>query len=117
MLDELVELGSGASFEDLPAAAVEATQTFLLDCLAVGVAGRGGPWRDAVLGDALEALRIMAVLAHPAVPRSCAEVWRRIGLDGDPAEARLPEAARWGQYPAGRGVDVGEPLFPRLAVA
>ena len=50
MLDELVELGSGASFEDLPAAAVEATQTFLLDCLAVGVAGRGGPWRDAVLG-------------------------------------------------------------------
>ena len=75
-----------------------------------------GPELDTVLGDALEALRIVAVLAHPAMPRSCAEVWRRIGLDSDPAEARLPGAARWGQYPAGLPVTVGEALFPRLAV-
>ena len=49
MLDELVELGCATSFADLPAPAVQATQTFLLDSLAVGVAGRAGPWRDAVL--------------------------------------------------------------------
>ncbi len=75
-----------------------------------------GPELDAVLGDALEALRILAVLAHPAMPRSCAEVWRRIGLDGDPADARLPEAVHWGQYPGGLTVEVGDPLFPRLSV-
>ena len=75
-----------------------------------------GPELDVVLGDALEALRIIAVLAYPAMPRSCAEVWRRIGLDGDLSTARLPEAAHWGQYPAGLAVDLGGPLFPRLSV-
>ena len=75
-----------------------------------------GPELDVVLGDALEALRIAAVLAHPAMPRSCAEVWRRIGLDGDPSESRLPGAVRWGQYPAGLTVTVADPLFPRLSV-
>ena len=73
-----------------------------------------GPAVDAVLGDALEALRVLAVLASPAVPRAAAEIWRRIGLDGDPAAQRLPGAARWGAYPGGRPVLTGAPLFPRL---
>ena len=72
-----------------------------------------GPEVDAVLGDALEALRIVAVLAQPAVPGACAEVWRRIGLPGSPADQRLPEAAAWGGYPGGLQVLTGEPLFPR----
>ena len=75
-----------------------------------------GPERDVVLGDALEALRIVAVLAQPAIPRSSAEIWRRIGLEGDPSQARLPAAAAWGQYPGGLNVTVSAPLFPRLAV-
>jgi methionyl-tRNA synthetase len=74
-----------------------------------------GPEVDAVLGDALEALRILAVLAHPAVPRASEEIWRRIGLDGAAADQRLPGAARWGGYPGGRPVRTGEPLFPRIA--
>jgi methionyl-tRNA synthetase len=74
-----------------------------------------GPAVDAVLGDALESLRILAVLACPAVPRACAEIWRRIGLDGSPLDQRLPEAAQWGAYPGGRAVLTGAPLFPRLA--
>ena len=72
-----------------------------------------GPAVDAVLGDALEALRVVAVLAQPAVPGACAEVWRRIGLPGSPADQRLPEAAAWGGYPGGLPVLTGEPLFPR----
>ncbi|MGH7698107.1 MAG: class I tRNA ligase family protein, partial [Candidatus Dormibacteria bacterium] len=63
-----------------------------------------GPEVDAVLGDALEALRIVAVLASPAMPRACAEVWRRLGLPGSPGEARLPSAAEWGGYPGGLSV-------------
>ncbi|HEX6421506.1 MAG TPA: methionine--tRNA ligase, partial [Acidimicrobiales bacterium] len=74
-----------------------------------------GPAVDAVLGDALEALRIVSVLASPALPAACAEVWRRIGLDGSPLDQRLPGAATWGRYPGGGTVTKGAPLFPRLA--
>ena len=72
-----------------------------------------GPAVDAVMGDALEALRIVAVLASPALPSACAELWRRLGLDGSPAGQRLPEAARWGGYPGGLPVEKADPLFPR----
>jgi methionyl-tRNA synthetase len=76
-----------------------------------------GPALDAVLGDALEALRILAVLAQPALPRASKEIWRRIGLTGTVAEQRLPGAAVWGGYPGGVPVLVGDPLFPRLSLA
>ena len=72
-----------------------------------------GPEVDAVLGDALEALRIVAVLASPAIPAASAEIWRRLGLPGSPADQRLPEAAAWGGYPGGLPVEKGPPLFPR----
>jgi methionyl-tRNA synthetase len=74
-----------------------------------------GPEVEAVLGDALEALRIVAVLASPALPTACAEAWRRIGLDGSPLDQRVPAAAQWGGYPGGLAVTKGAPLFPRLA--
>jgi methionyl-tRNA synthetase len=73
-----------------------------------------GPAVDAVLGDALEILRIVALLASPAIPGAAIEIWRRIGLPGSPLEARLPDAARWGGYPGGLTVHRGPPLFPRL---
>ena len=73
-----------------------------------------GPAVDAVLGDALEALRIVAILASPAVPHAAAEVWRRLGLPGTPEDQRLPDAARWGQYPGGAAIETGAPLFPRI---
>ena len=72
-----------------------------------------GPEVDAVLGDALEVLRIVAVLCWPAMPSTAAEIWRRIGAPGDPASARLPSAAAWGGYPGGVAVIKGDPLFPR----
>ena len=72
-----------------------------------------GPALDAVLGDALEVLRIVAVLASPAMPAASAEIWRRIGLAGAPGDAGLPGAAAWGGYPGGLAVEKGTPLFPR----
>jgi len=73
-----------------------------------------GPEVDGVLGDAIEALRIVAVLAHPAIPAATAESWRRIGLSGDIADCRVPTDVRWGLYPGGLSVEKGAPLFPRL---
>jgi methionyl-tRNA synthetase len=72
-----------------------------------------GPAVDGVLGDALEALRIVTVLVWPAIPTASAEIWRRLGLPGSPADQRLPEAASWGGYPGGLPVEKGAPLFPR----
>ena len=74
-----------------------------------------GPEVDGVLGDALEALRIVTVLASPALPTVCAEIWRRLGLGDTPADQRLPAAADWGGYPGGLPVEKGAPLFPRLS--
>jgi len=78
------------------------------------------PWKaepgaavDAVLGSALEVLRIVSILVVPAMPATAQEIWRRIGLEGSPADRRLPGAAGWGGYEAGRPVEKGAPLFPR----
>jgi len=47
------------------------------------------------------------------MPTACAALWQRIGLDGSPADQRLPAAAAWGGYPGGLPVTKGDPLFPR----
>jgi methionyl-tRNA synthetase len=72
-----------------------------------------GPAVDAVLGDAIEALRIVAVLASPAIPEATQAIWERLGLSGDVADQRLPDAVAWGGYPGGLPVVKGAPLFPR----
>ena len=74
-----------------------------------------GPALDVVMGDALEVLRIVSILASPALTRASAAVWTRIGLPGRPEDQRLPEAAAWGGYPGGLPVEKGDPLFPRLS--
>jgi methionyl-tRNA synthetase len=78
------------------------------------------PWKaepgaevDAVMGDALEALRIVTILVSPAIPATAQAIWQRIGLLGPVDEQRLPAAAEWGQYRAGASVERGAPLFPR----
>jgi methionyl-tRNA synthetase len=68
----------------------------------------------AVLGDCLEALRIVALLASPVIPNAAAELWRRLGLSGRPEDERLPGAAEWGRLPAGAPLEKGQPLFPRI---
>jgi methionyl-tRNA synthetase len=72
-----------------------------------------GPAVSAVLGSALEALRIIGLLVAPAMPATAAELWRRIGMHAPPLEGRLPRDAAWGGYPGGTPVRRGDPLFPR----
>jgi methionyl-tRNA synthetase len=82
------------------------------------------PWKkepgaevNGVLGDALEVLRIVGLLASPAMPSTCTELWRRIGLRASPLDARFPRDAAWGGYPGGLVVERGSPLFPRKQAA
>jgi len=72
-----------------------------------------GPEVDAVLGSALEALRIVTLLVSPAMPETAREIWGRGGLAGSPDECRLPGDAAWGGYPGGLSVTRGAPMFPR----
>lgn len=102
-----------------PSVALDATWRIIREANALLEAAE--PWKaepgpevDAVLGDALEALRIVSILASPAVPEATAEIWRRLGLPGSPADQRLPGAVAWGGYPGGAAIETGAPLFPRI---
>ncbi|MFM8856560.1 MAG: methionine--tRNA ligase [Actinomycetota bacterium] len=82
------------------------------------------PWKaepgehvDSVMGDALEALRIVSILVSPAIPDTAQAVWERIGMPGNVSDQRLPHAANWGQFTGGHPLDKGEPLFPRRQVS
>jgi len=67
-----------------------------------------------VIGDCLEALRVIALLASPVIPNASGELWSRLGLAGTPEDQRLPAAAAWGIGPVGTPLRKGDPLFPRL---
>ncbi|HEY5548072.1 MAG TPA: methionine--tRNA ligase [Coriobacteriia bacterium] len=72
------------------------------------------PRLDAVLYNALEAVRIAALFTAPVMPNTSREVWRRLGL-GDPNEITdVAASALWGGLPTGSVVEKGEPLFPRI---
>ena len=82
------------------------------------------PWKaepsdllNTVMGDALEALRIVTLLAFPAIPDTAREIWRRIGMTTDIEQCRIPADTEWGLYRAGSPVEKGTPLFPRRTVA
>lgn len=81
------------------------------------------PWKmepgdavNTVMGDALEALRIVSILANPALPTTTQEIWNRIGLTGNIIDLRINADTKWGQYTGGTQVVKGQPLFPRLTV-
>ena len=76
-----------------------------------------GPEVERVLGDALEALRLVAILVAPAIPATAAALWGRLGLPGrvdEPGRAAADGGElAWGGYPGGLPVEKAEPLFPR----
>jgi methionyl-tRNA synthetase len=108
---------AGTAWDDArPSDALAATWRLVAATNAHLVAA--APWKQPpgsaaaadALGDALEALRIAALLASPAIPSAAAEICRRIGASG------LFDAA-WGSSLAGGRVTAGPPLFPRLRPA
>ncbi len=66
-----------------------------------------------VLYDAAEALRIIAVLAHPVIPSATTEIWKQLGLPGTPADQRLDQLT-WGQLKTGALVGSIKAVFPRI---
>lgn len=52
--NRLVDLATDTSYEDLPAEAIAAARTFLMDTLAVGIAGRGSNGADKIFAAAAQ---------------------------------------------------------------
>jgi methionyl-tRNA synthetase len=68
---------------------------------------------DATLWDLAEGLRLLAVLLHPFVPATSAEMLARLGLGPGPDAVAWTQAA-WGLLPSDAVVAAGAPLFPRI---
>jgi methionyl-tRNA synthetase len=61
-----------------------------------------------------EALRIIALLLAPFLPRTAQEILSRLGVPDSLAGARLPAAAAWGGIAEGARTTKGDSLFPRV---
>jgi len=81
--------------------------------------GRGvaGGRLATILVTAAEALRALAVLLAPVVPKAAAELWASLGAEpslGSLAAQPVADAGRFGQLPVGTVVTKGASLFPRI---
>ena len=69
---------------------------------------------EVVLYQLADALRLMAIVLSPAIPRAAQGLWERLGLPGEVAQRSYEMNARWGLLPSGASVTAGAALFPRL---
>lgn len=68
----------------------------------------------AVIYNALEAIRIIALYMAPFMPNTSAEVFNRLSLGNIEEVCDIEKESRWGGLSAGNSVETGDPLFPRL---
>jgi len=69
---------------------------------------------EAVLYNALEAVRIAAMFCAPVMPETSADVWRRLGLGNIHEVTDIAAQAEWGLLTQGNRVTKGDPLYPRI---
>jgi methionyl-tRNA synthetase len=65
-----------------------------------------------ILYNAADALRVIVVLAHPAIPDATEEIWQQLGQMDDLKHSPFLTVSR-GQLKAGTGIPLIEPVFPR----
>jgi methionyl-tRNA synthetase len=66
-----------------------------------------------VLCTAYEALRFVAVLAQPFIPKSSQKLWEQLGQKGKVGDFRIDDLD-WANVSAGKHVGKPEPIFPRV---
>jgi methionyl-tRNA synthetase len=79
--------------------------------LAKDAAERGRLER--VLATAYEGLRHLVLLVAPALPHSTAEIWKQMGLRGEPLKIN-PHSAVWGEQLDAARIENISPAFPKL---
>jgi methionyl-tRNA synthetase len=71
------------------------------------------PELQSVLATAYEALRHLVLVVAPALPVTSAEIWKQMGLSGDPLRIN-PNENKWGDAIAAVTIDSISPAFPKL---
>ena len=67
---------------------------------------------EVVLYQLADALRLMAMMVSPIVPRAAQSMWERLGLQGKITDR--PFSGDWGELPVANTTTPGAALFPRL---
>lgn len=67
-----------------------------------------------VLYQALESLRIIALLLAPFMPSNSEKMWLQLGIEENLWEKNLNEDGKWGRLKPGRKLFKPTPLFPRI---
>jgi methionyl-tRNA synthetase len=67
----------------------------------------------ATLYTALDALRVIAVLAHPVIPHATERIWEQMGLGEKLSRVRIDQVQR-GKLAPGTKIGELEPVFPRV---
>ena len=62
----------------------------------------------------VDVLRISALLLAPFIPGSAQNIWAQLGLEENISDQNLKDAAKWAGFPAGRKINKGPNLFPRI---
>jgi methionyl-tRNA synthetase len=65
-----------------------------------------------ILYIALEAVRAVAVLAHPIIPEATQRIWEQLGQRGNLGEVRIDQL-KWGELKPGTRIGKPEAVFPR----
>jgi len=69
-----------------------------------------------VLYNAAEALRFVAVLAHPVLPESTTKLWKQLGQQTALGDWQM-DALHWGHLKPGTSLGKSQALFPRIEKA
>ncbi|HLG15858.1 MAG TPA: methionine--tRNA ligase [Blastocatellia bacterium] len=72
------------------------------------------PRLESVISTAYEGLRHVVLLAAPTMPASAREIWKQMGLAGDPLRVN-PNETQWGGPLDVSKIDKIAPVFPKLA--
>ena len=111
-----MEVFDYAGAKDVVMELVHAANHYIEDSAPWAVAKdpeRAGELADIIVS-LLESIRISAHLLAPFMPKTSAEVLRRMSLEDEAATDDLRAACSWGGLSGGVAVTKGDALFPRL---
>lgn len=69
---------------------------------------------DAVLYEAIEIIRLSAILLIPFIPSACQKIFTQIGINKNIEEIAIEKDGVWGKFEGGTKVGRREILFPRI---
>jgi methionyl-tRNA synthetase len=113
-MDDVDLSGAAAALDEY----VRAANRYLVEAAPWALVKEASRRQEAadVLYQALEALRVWAVLVSPVMPSAAARLWDQLGLEGSPSPGPIPDAAAWGGLETGSLTRRGDALFPRLEI-